>query len=335
MPPKMIIRKSDRDTEAGSTPADSGRRQSSRGQVTRARNKPRIGLALGSGSARGWAHVGVIRSLEEAGIRPDLVCGTSIGALVGAAYASGELDRFEQWLLGMGIRDVVAFMDVTLSGGLLKGDRLVQFLRDNFVDHSLEDLDVPFAAVATDLRTGAEVWLRQGSTLEAVRASIALPGLFTPVMIEGAMLVDGGLVNPVPVSLARAMGADIVIAVDLNSDILGRHLRERPLLEPPAGNMGDLLRKLQGNLAAFMPSISPDGPRLPSMLDVLASGINIMQVRITRSRMAGDPPDVVVAPQLAHLSLLDFHRAKEAIDRGRQAVETVMHNLRALNIENL
>ncbi|HQG31248.1 MAG TPA: patatin-like phospholipase RssA [Deltaproteobacteria bacterium] len=294
--------------------------------------RPRIGLALGSGSARGWAHVGVIRALEEAGIRPDLVCGTSIGALVGAAYASGELDRFEQWLLGMGIRDVVAFMDVSLSGGLLKGDRLMEFLRNNFVDLSLEELDMPFAAVATSLETGAEVWLRQGSTLEAVRASIALPGLFTPVVNDGAILVDGGLVNPVPVSLARAMGADIVIAVDLNSDILGRHLRERPVQEAPAGNVGDLLRRLQGNLLSLMPSFSSDEPRLPSMLDVLASGINIMQVRITRSRMAGDPPEVIVAPQLAHLSLLDFHRAKEAIDRGRQAVEAVMHSISALGI---
>jgi NTE family protein len=294
--------------------------------------RPRIGLALGSGSARGWAHVGVIRALEEAGIRPDLVCGTSIGALVGAAYASGELDRFEQWLLGLGIRDVVAFMDVSLSGGLLKGDRLMEFLSRNFVDHSLEDLDVPFAAVATALHTGAEVWLRQGSTLEAVRASIALPALFTPVLSDGVMLVDGGLVNPVPVSLARAMGADVVIAVDLNSDILGKHLRPSPLVEMPAGSPVDWIRRLQGNLAALMPSFLTDD-RQPSILDVLASGINIMQVRITRSRMAGDPPEVVVAPQLAHLGLLDFHRAHEAIEKGRQAVSAVLHNLQSLGLQ--
>ena len=334
MPPKKITLGKDKEIEAGGRAGEKDRvhRRSSGRRRMSAPRRPRIGLALGSGSARGWAHVGVIRALEEAGIRPDLVCGTSIGALVGAAYASGELDRFEQWLLGMGIRDVVAFMDVSLSGGLLKGDRLMEFLRNNFVDLSLEELDMPFAAVATSLETGAEVWLRQGSTLEAVRASIALPGLFTPVVNDGAILVDGGLVNPVPVSLARAMGADIVIAVDLNSDILGRHLRERPVQEAPAGNVGDLLRRLQGNLLSLMPSFSSDEPRLPSMLDVLASGINIMQVRITRSRMAGDPPEVIVAPQLAHLSLLDFHRAKEAIDRGRQAVEAVMHSISALGI---
>ncbi|HVC11809.1 MAG TPA: patatin-like phospholipase family protein, partial [Burkholderiales bacterium] len=185
--------------------------------------RPRIGLVLGSGSARGWAHVGVIRALEEAGIRPDLVCGTSIGALVGAAYAAGELDRFEQWVLGMGFKDVLALMDVRLGGGMLKGERLMEFLRRNFVDRPIEELPMPFAAVATALQTGAEVWLRSGSTVEAVRASIALPALFTPVVQEGRILVDGGLVNPVPVSLARAMGAEIVIAVDLSSDIVGRY----------------------------------------------------------------------------------------------------------------
>ena len=183
--------------------------------------RPRVGLALGGGSARGWAHVGVIRALEQAGIKPDLVCGTSIGALVGAAYAAGELERFEQWLLGLGIADVLSFMDVGLSGGVIKGERLMEFFRLNFIDRPVEDLAMPFAAVATALHTGAEVWLREGSTIEAVRASIALPALFTPVVHEGRVLVDGGLVNPVPVSLARAMGADIVIAVDLRSDILG------------------------------------------------------------------------------------------------------------------
>jgi NTE family protein len=293
--------------------------------------RPLVGLALGSGSARGWAHVGVIRALEQAGIRPDLVCGTSIGALVGAAYAAGELDRFEQWVLGLGFKDVVAFMDVSLSSGLLKGERLMDFFRRNFLDRPLEELAMPFAAVATSLRTGSEVWLRQGSTLDAVRASIALPGLFAPVLHEGSVLVDGGLVNPVPVSLARAMGADVVIAVDLGSDILGRHLRAHPPVEPPAGEVGEWLRKLQGNLGALIPAHSPDERKMPSMLDVLTTSINIMQVRISRSRMAGEPPDLVVAPRLAHFGLLDFHRAKEAIEEGKRAVERVAHNLPALS----
>jgi NTE family protein len=293
--------------------------------------RPLVGLALGSGSARGWAHVGVIRALEQAGIRPDLVCGTSIGALVGAAYAAGELERLEQWVLGLGFKNVVAFMDVSLSSGLLKGERLMDFFRRNFVDRPLEELAMPFAAVATSLRTGAEVWLRQGSTLEAVRASIAVPGLFAPALREGSVLVDGGLVNPVPVSLARAMGADVVIAVDLGSDILERPRRAHPASEAPAGEVGEWLRKLQGNLGALIPAHSPGEPKMPSMLDVLTTSINIMQVRISRSRMAGEPPDLVVAPRLAHFGLLDFHRAKEAIEEGKRAVERVAHNLPALS----
>jgi len=225
-----------------------------------------VGLALGGGAARGWAHVGVIRALEQADIRPDLVCGTSVGALVGAAYAAGELDRFEHWVLGMGIKDVLSFMDVRLSGGVLKGERLTDFFRRNFVDRPIEELAMPLGTVATELPTGAEIWLRTGSTVEAVRASIGMPVLFRPVLREGRMLVDGGLVNPVPVSLARAMGAEIVIAVDLSSDRLGRYLRTDPQPEPPAGQLGEWIRKLNESLGVRMSANAPDEPRLPSIL---------------------------------------------------------------------
>ena len=297
-----------------------------------ARQRPRIGLALGGGSARGWAHVGVIRALEQAGIQPDLVCGTSIGALVGAAYAAGELDRFEQWLSGLRMTDVLSFMDVHLNGGLIKGERLMEFFRRNYIDRPMETLEMPLGMVATALHSGAEVWLREGSTIDAVRASIALPALFTPVVRDGQMLVDGGLVNPVPVSLARAMGADLVIAVDLNTDLLGRHLNEPLEVEKssgePAGEVSEWIRKLQENLSALMPPRAEEATRLPSMLDVVASSINIMQVRISRSRMAGEPPDIVITPRLAHMSLLDFHRTKEAIEEGRRAVAMALPSLR-------
>jgi NTE family protein len=288
-------------------------------------HKLRVGLALGSGSARGWAHIGVLRALEQAGIRPDIVCGTSIGALVGAAYAWGELDRFEQWVLRLKVADVLGFLDVTLSSGLVKGERLMSSFHRNVVDQPIEQLKLPFAAVATSLHSGAEIWLRSGSTLGAVRASIAMPGLFTPVIHDGMVLVDGGLVNPVPVSLARAMGADIVIAVDLGSDILGRHLRSAPACEPPSGVVGDWIRKLQDNLGLLVPAHPSDELAMPNILEVLASSLNIMQVRIARSRLAGEPPDLVVAPRLAHLRLLDFQRAEEAIEEGRRAVERVAH----------
>jgi NTE family protein len=292
------------------------------------RRKPRVGLALGGGAARGWAHVGVLRALEEAGLHIDLLCGTSIGALVGAAYAAGELERFERWVLDMGVAEVVGFLDFTLSGGLVKGERLVEFLRRSFTDRPIEELSRPFAAVATVLATGAEAWLRDGSTVDAVRASIALPALLTPVVRDGELLVDGGLVNPVPVSLARAMGAEIVIAVDLNSDLLGRHLRRtQPKADDAEEALPELLRRLQSSLEGLLPARGPQPPAA-SLLEVIASAVNIMQVRITRSRMAGDPPEVLIAPRLAHLSLLDFHRGREAIEEGKRAVAGVLPELR-------
>jgi NTE family protein len=298
--------------------------------------RPRIGLALGSGSARGWAHIGVIQALKQAGVQPDIICGTSIGALVGAACAAGELDRFEKWVIGLGVTDVLSFMDVGLSGGMLKGERLMAFFRKNFIDRHIEDLNLPFAAVATALESGSEVWLRSGSTIDAVRASLALPGLFSPVWHENRLLVDGGLVNPVPVSLARAMGADLVIAVDLNSDILGRHLN-RAVDPAPRNNSNEWLRRLQDNLGSLWPERDqPTGQStegsIPSVLNVVASSLNIMQVRITRSRMAGDPPDIIISPRLAHLGLLDFHRAQTAIDAGHSATEASINALTALGI---
>jgi NTE family protein len=304
--------------------------------------KPVVGLALGSGSARGWAHIGVLRALEEAGIRPDLVCGASIGAVVGSAYALGELDRFEKWALGLTGRTVWSFMDFKLAGGMLKGERVIDFFRRNFSDRDIEALDIPFAAVATALHSGTEVWLRSGSTADAVRASMALPGLFTPAQRDGRLLIDGGLVNPVPVSLARAMGADIVIAVDLNADLLGRHLHAPgsvatkarvPVVaaddeEATAG----WLSRMQDGFASLLPAPDPVRVRNPSLLEVVLTSVNIMQVRITRSRMAGDPPEVVIAPQLAHLGLMDFYRAEEAIAEGRRAAEKTLPFLQQLGL---
>lgn len=295
---------------------------------------PRVGIALGSGAARGLAHIGVLQALDEAGIRPHVVAGTSIGALVGAAYACGQLAQLDAWVRSLTISSVVSFMDFRLNGGMIKGARLMNLFRGQFRDLAIEELELPFAAVATDLHTGREIWLREGPTIDAVRASIALPGLFSPVWYNGRVLVDGGLVNPVPVSLTRAMDADIVIAVDLNADIVGRHLRRRPANEEVAvaAPATEWLRRLQDNLSELLPMPAPPEPPLPSMLDVVASSLNIMQARITRSRMAGDPPEVVLAPRLAHLGLLDFHRAEEAIEAGRTAVQAVLPSLRELGL---
>lgn len=295
------------------------------------KRRPVVALVLGSGSARGWAHLGVIRGLQAAGLRPDIVCGTSIGALVGAAYATGEIERFEAWTRRLSLRDVISLMDFHLNGGMLKGERLMSFFRKHFMDRPVEDLTMPFAAVATDLHTGQEVWLKEGSTTDAVRASIALPGLFSPVWNEGRLLVDGGLVNPVPVTLARAMGADIVLAVDLNADILGRHL-EAAAPQRIGSTVGSAWRQhLPEALSALLPTGKQD-ERMPSLIDIVASSINIMQVRITRSRMAGDPADVVIAPPLATLGLLDFHKADQAIDAGLQAVQASLPALQRIGL---
>lgn len=290
-------------------------------------HSPLIGLALGGGSARGWAHIGVIRALHDAGIEPDLVCGTSIGALVGAAYVGGELDRLEAWVRGLRLQTVVGFLDFSLGSGLIKGDRLIGFFRNHFVDRDIRELARPFGAVATDLQRGREVWLREGRVTDAVRASIALPGLFTPALHDGNWLVDGGLVNPVPVSLCRAMGADIVIAVDLNADLLGRHFKSRPVGQDAASATETLTDGVMARIQSGMTQFGlnhGNGPRPPTMLDVLASSINIMQVLITRSRLAGEPADVMVTPLLADLGLMEFHRANVAIDAGRRAAEAIL-----------
>lgn len=300
-------------------------------------HSPVVGLALGSGSARGWAHIGAIRALEEAGVRCDVVSGTSIGALVGAAYASDSLERLETWVSGLKIKEVVGYFDLTLNGGMIRGDRLMDFFRAHFRDRSIGELARPYGAVATDLATGREVWLREGGLLEAVRASIALPGLFTPALHHGRWLVDGGLVNPVPVSLARALGAEIVIAVDLNTNLVGRHLR--PRRHAPASNRptedslaAALMQRLQTGIQALPLPWRDRDEEPPSLFDTLATSINIMQVQISRSRLAGEPPDVLVTPRLAHLGLLEFHRAREAIAEGRRAVQSVLPQLRELEL---
>jgi len=296
--------------------------------------QPKVGLVLGSGSARGWAHIGVIRALQEANIVPDLICGTSIGSLVGAAYAADKLDPLEEWVKSLTWKAVVGLLDFTITAGLIKGVRLVDFFRSHFSDMEIGDLPRPFGAVATELSTGREIWLREGKLIDAVRASIALPGLFTPVMRNGRLVVDGGLVNPVPVSLARAMGADIVVAVDLSSEMTGRRLRKPALPvaktpSPPrriASHFSAMLGRFHGERDSKAPQTGPLPP-IPSMLDVMATSINIMQERITRSRLAGEPAEVVIRPRLAQMALMDFHRATPAINEGRRAAEQVIPQL--------
>ncbi len=290
---------------------------------------PVIGIALGSGAARGWAHIGVLQGLAQHGIRPDVVCGCSIGALVGAALVSGKSEELAEWVQSLAWPDVVGLLDISLKGGLIHGDRVVQYCARNFFAADFSELAKPFACVATELSTGREVWLREGSVADAVRASIALPGLFSPVLRNGRVLVDGGLVNPVPVSLCRALGADIVIAVELGSGMVGRALQKEGKLAADAS-----LPWAQRVLSAIGLAASPEqdeaGNELPALTDVLTSSINIMQMRIARSRLAGEPADVLISPRVAHLGMMEFHRAADAIAAGRTAVEHAGPGLRQL-----
>lgn len=292
--------------------------------------RPRFGLALGSGAARGWAHIGVIRALQSQGIEPDIVCGTSAGALVGAAFATGHLDPLEAWIRTLAWKDVVGFLDIRLSGGLIGGRRLFERIKEEAAsDGAVESLPIPFTSIATDLETGNEVWLRTGPVVEAVRASTALPGLFPPVRREGRWLVDGGLVNPVPISACRALGADVTIAVDLNTDLLNRWVAEPADVgstgegDPPGDEGADGFGLPGLGLSRFLPwnGPQPEEPDPPPLHEVINRSINIMSVRITRSRMAGDPPDILLSPSLADIGLMEFHRAAEAIAVGHRTVE--------------
>jgi NTE family protein len=253
-----------------------------------------IGFALGSGAARGWAHVGAIRALQEAGIEPRILCGSSSGAVVGAIHAAGKLDSFEEWGRQLNRRQVMGYFDFSLRGGLIRARKLLEFVTAEIGNVPMQSLGRRFAAVATDLATGQEVWLREEPLIDALQASMALPGLVTPVHLGGRWLVDGGLVNPTPVSLCRALGAASVVAVDLNTSLLSKRFESAPTEGSPPG--------------------------APGIYDVITQTLEIMQVRITRSRMAGDPPELLIAPRLADFALLDFARAPEAIEEGRRAV---------------
>lgn len=305
----------------------------------------KIGLALGSGSARGWAHIGVIRALEAMDIRPDIIAGSSIGSLVGGAYASDNLDAFEDWVRRLDSKTIVSFLDISWNGGgLIEGEKLFSHFHEHFKDMDIERMSRPFAAVATDMQTGREVWLDKGLLSEAIRSSIALPGLFTPARSGERWYIDGGIVNPVPVSLCRAMGAELVIAVNLNGDIVGKHLRkthkeqEEEAVEASFfdneywGKTVDAFKQVLSKESVLKDLLTPR-EKNPGMFEVIANSLNIMQDRITRSRMAGDPPDIILSPHLSDLGLTEFDQADVAIEEGRRSVQRMESALKDLIVE--
>jgi NTE family protein len=301
--------------------------------------QPRIGLALGSGSARGWAHIGVIQALKAQGINPQVIAGCSIGALVGGAFAAGYLDELEAWIRTLDRKGMLRFFDLSFTkGGVIIGDRLIHFFRTRFGDMDIEALSVPFCAIATHLNSGREVWFKTGPLLDAVHASFSVPGLFAPVRIDNRWYVDGGMVNPVPVSTCRAMDAEIVIAVKLSEDTLRKPSPEKPETPPePQVSTDECLpwfnhRFRKGLKDGFESMLSKiwHPSDAPGMFEVMATSILIMQERITRSRMAGDPPDVTITPRVGHLGPLEFYRAEEAIEAGRASVQEAREQLAQL-----
>jgi NTE family protein len=296
------------------------------------RDRPLIGLVLGSGAARGFAHIGVIHALKAAGIVPDIIVGTSIGAVVGGCSATGQLDPLEEWARSLTRRRIISYLDVRIGGsGLVGGGRLAARLQESVGKTLIEDLPVRFAAIATEIGTGHEVWLARGSLALALRASYALPGIFPPVSVGGRWLVDGALVNPMPVSVARAFGARVVIAVNLNADRFGRGATiashgsddsdEAPIA--PAEKSPNGLFRMFGAERALKRQIIA-GTARPGFSTVMIESFNIMQDRLTRMRLAGDPPDIHITPRIGHIGFLDFHRAAETIAVGQAATEKVV-----------
>lgn len=323
--------------------ADGGNGQGPGNRYGQHHHRPRIGLALGAGVARGWAHIGVLRALTRYGIEADIVCGSSVGALVGGLHLAGKLDALEEWTRSLTRMKIVGYLDLRLrqGGGLIGGDRLVAEMRHHLGDVLIEELPSPFAAIATDLVTGHEVWMRNGPLVDALRASFSLPGVFPPVRFEGRWMVDGALVNPVPVSACRALGAQMVIAVNLAADIIGKSRRPGAAVPTAAGF--DLLKLIDEEQEPDGESKSRAGFRVPigalsrrifrrdyegpSLFGVMVSSLGIVTDRIARSRLAGEPPDVHITPRLGHIGLSEFDRAEDCIREGEAAVERVLPDL--------
>ena len=268
--------------------------------------KPKLALALGGGAARGWAHIGVLKALDEEGIEIGMIAGTSIGALVGGCYIAGKLDELENFARSLTMRRMAALLDFTIGGGgLFAGMRLTKRMQEHLEGLDIEHLDRRFVAVATEIRTGHEVWIDSGNLITALRASYALPGIFEPVLCGNRLLVDGALVNPVPVSVCRSYEQPLVVAVNLHYDLYGRSA----VVKHVASRQTPLERQLQSQSELTKPAHL-------GLTSVMVEAFNIIQDRISRARLAGDPPDLALQPRLSDLGLSEFHRAAEAIDRG-------------------
>jgi NTE family protein len=299
----------------------------------------KIGLALGAGAARGWTHIGIIEALEALGLKIDVVAGCSIGAYVGAAYASGKLEELKLWASTLTEWQVLALMGMGFrKGGLASGQKVFEKLASDFCAPSFEEMSKPFAAVATDLHSGREVTFRHGAIGTSIQASCAIPGLFPPVAHGSRWLVDGAVVNPVPVNLCRQLGADFVIAVNLNADF-------RPQRSPTVTVKHEKIQKSTDDFFsksqnAFRQWFSPDNKSnndaadVPGIFSVINNSLQILQARVTRSRLAGDPPDLLIEPRLENVGIMEFHRAQELITLGSESIQRLAEQIHYQLISN-
>ena len=290
---------------------------------------PQIGLALGGGVARGWAHIGAVQRLDELGVKPDIVCGTSVGALVGGFWRAGALGELETWARALTKRRMLTYFDLMLNGsGLMGGKRLEKTMRTFLKDTRIENLDRRFVAVTTEMTTGHEAWLMEGDLADAIEAAYALPGVFPPRNINGRWLIDGALVNPLPVSVCRAFGARLVIAVGLHADAFGRAsvMRKEKYEVDPTDDLAAFQgqKKFSVGQNRLLRSLFQPSDLSPGLGSVMLASFNIIMDRMTRSRLAGDPPDVLVLPKVGHVPLLDFDKADELIAIGRDAIDDAM-----------
>ncbi len=298
--------------------------------------QPGLALALGGGLARGFSHIGVLKALNRHNIYPSLIAGTSIGSVVGACYLADKLDVFEDWALSLNRFKIFSYLDFRVrSAGLVGGKKLETMLKAHFEDMKIEDLPHPIVCIATDLVTGHEVWIRKGNLTEAMMASFALPGVFPPIHIDERNLVDGALVNPCPISPCQALGARMTIAVDLNTDLIGKASKPGQNYQTITGfdvfNSDDVPLEDQKKFknSSITRRLFRREENNPSLFGVMVSGLGILQDRLTRSRLAGDPPDIHIKPPVGHLGLLEFEKAQELIELGELATERLIPEIKA------
>lgn len=264
----------------------------------------KVGLALGSGGARGLTHLGVINALESAGVKIEFISGASVGALVGAFFAAGKLDVLASFASSLTRKESLKLADVMFpTSGLIEGKKIEQFLRTNLGDARIEDLKIPFACVATNFNSGQEVIITKGDLVTAVRASISIPGVFKPVAADGMLLVDGGVINPIPIQVVRDLGAQYIIAVNICPEVAKKMTVQRPIADPA--------RASEKN--------QRDQTKLPNIFEIIMGSITIMESQIIDMRMKNESPDVVIKPEVEDIGTYDFHRYREGVDRGKTA----------------